>query len=97
MTLVGEWSRARERIYERWCWLYPSLWASNKRKDVGGRARAASETDSLTSRECQVMALVVSGWLSKRAAGELGISEVKVKEHRGQVVRKMKAVGPRNR
>ena len=47
--------------------------------------------DSLTSRERQVMALVVSGLLNKQVGGELGISEITVKAHRGQVMRKMKA------
>jgi FixJ family two-component response regulator len=46
---------------------------------------------SLTPRERDVMALVVSGLLNKQAAGELGISEITVKAHRGQVMRKMKA------
>ena len=46
---------------------------------------------SLTPREREVMVLVVSGLLNKQVAGELGISEVTVKAHRGQVMRKMKA------
>jgi len=46
---------------------------------------------SLTAREREVMALVVSGLLNKQAGGELGISEITVKAHRGQVMRKMKA------
>jgi FixJ family two-component response regulator len=46
---------------------------------------------SLTRREREVMALVVSGLLNKQVAGELGISEKTVKGHRGQVMRKMKA------
>ena len=46
---------------------------------------------SLTRREGQVMALVVSGLLNKQVGGELGISEITVKAHRGQVMQKMKA------
>jgi FixJ family two-component response regulator len=47
--------------------------------------------ESLSQREREVMALVVSGLLNKQVGGELGISEVTVKAHRGQVMRKMKA------
>lgn len=46
---------------------------------------------SLTPRERQVMVLVVSGLLNKQVGGELDISEITVKAHRGQVMRKMKA------
>lgn len=46
---------------------------------------------SLTPREQQVMALVVSGLLNKQVGGELGISEITVKAHRGRVMQKMKA------
>ena len=45
----------------------------------------------LTPREREVMALVVSGLLNKQVGGELGISEITVKAHRGQVMRKMQA------
>jgi FixJ family two-component response regulator len=72
---------------------------------IGGaieRSRVALRTDSemrvlqggyasLTPREREVMALVVSGLLNKQVGGELGISEITVKAHRGQVMRKMKA------
>src|SRR5215472_11701803 len=46
---------------------------------------------SLTPRERDVMALVVSGLLNKQVAGDLGITESTVKAHRGQVMQKMKA------
>ena len=66
----------------------------------GSRAALAHETEmqelrdrlaSLTPRERQVMTLVVSGLLNKQVGGELGISEITVKAHRGQVMQKMKA------
>jgi FixJ family two-component response regulator len=46
---------------------------------------------SLTRRERQVMLLVASGLLNKQVGAELGISEITVKAHRGQVMQKMKA------
>jgi len=46
---------------------------------------------ALSRREREVMALVVSGKLNKQVGGELGISEITVKAHRGKVMRKMKA------
>jgi FixJ family two-component response regulator len=46
---------------------------------------------SLTSREQQVLALVVSGLLNKQIGSHLGISEITVKAHRGKVMQKMKA------
>ena len=47
--------------------------------------------DSLTAREREVMGLVVSGLLNKQIAGELGTSEVTIKIHRSQVMKKMGA------
>ena len=46
---------------------------------------------TLSGRERQVLALVVSGLLNKQIAGELQISEITVKAHRGHAMRKMKA------
>jgi len=46
---------------------------------------------SLSVRERQVLSLVVSGRLNKQVGGQLGISEVTVKEHRGHMMRKMQA------
>jgi FixJ family two-component response regulator len=63
------------------------------------RAALAHEADlrfsrdcyaSLTPRERETMALVVSGLLNKQIAARLGISEITVKAHRGQVMRKMR-------
>src|SRR5215510_4583297 len=67
-----------------------------------GRSRAVLREESeaellrsryalLTSREREVMALVVTGLLNKQVGGELGISEITVKAHRGQLMRKMNA------
>jgi FixJ family two-component response regulator len=61
---------------------------------LGSEAEMQSVRDcyaSLTHREQQVMSLVVSGRLNKQIGGELGISEITVKAHRGQAMRKMKA------
>ena len=46
---------------------------------------------ALTNRERQVMTRVVAGMLNKQIGADLGISEITVKAHRGQVMRKMKA------
>jgi RNA polymerase sigma factor (sigma-70 family) len=50
-----------------------------------------SASASLTPREREVMALVVSGLSNKQVGAELGISEITVKAHRGQMMRKMRA------
>jgi FixJ family two-component response regulator len=46
---------------------------------------------TLTAREREVMALVARGRLNKQIAAELGLSEITVKVHRGQAMRKMQA------
>jgi FixJ family two-component response regulator len=47
--------------------------------------------DSLSNREREVMDLIVAGKLNKQVGGELGISEITVKGHRGRVMHKMQA------
>jgi FixJ family two-component response regulator len=47
--------------------------------------------ESLSRREREVMRLVVTGRLNKQVGGELGISEITVKAHRGKMMRKMQA------
>lgn len=47
--------------------------------------------DSLTAREREVTSLVVAGLMNKQIAGELGVSEITVKVHRGHMMRKMRA------
>jgi FixJ family two-component response regulator len=47
--------------------------------------------EQLTPREREVMALVTSGLMNKQVAGELGLSEITVKIHRGNAMKKMKA------
>ncbi len=56
-------------------------------------AELRARFDTLTARERQVMSLVVAGRLNKQIAGELGVSEMTVKMHRRQVMRKMQAAG----
>ncbi|HTJ28287.1 MAG TPA: response regulator [Candidatus Limnocylindria bacterium] len=54
-------------------------------------ARLRERYDALTQREREVMALVVTGRLNKTIADEIGITEITVKVHRGNVMRKMAA------
>jgi FixJ family two-component response regulator len=63
-----------------------------ERRESDRELRSLSERfETLTSREREVMSYVVMGRLNKEIAGDLGISEITVKVHRAQVVRKMNA------
>ena len=62
-----------------------------RRRDDAGLATLRASYQELTERERQVMGHVVTGWVNKRVAAELGLSVVTIKVHRGQAMRKMQA------
>jgi FixJ family two-component response regulator len=62
-----------------------------RREEQAELSRLQSRFDELTAREGEVLELVGAGLTNKEAAAKLGISEVTIKMHRGQVMRKMKA------
>jgi FixJ family two-component response regulator len=63
----------------------------DRRKSAGDTAKLKATFDTLTAREQQIMGLVTAGLMNKQIAGELGVSEITVKVHRGNVMRKMAA------
>jgi FixJ family two-component response regulator len=63
----------------------------SRRKDEQGLLDVRARFDSLTEREREVMGLVTAGLMNKQIAGELGLSEITVKIHRGHAMRKMAA------
>lgn len=60
-----------------------------RRRERTAALTVETQAATLTPREREVMAAVVKGRLNKQIAGDLGISEVTVKLHRGKVMRKM--------
>jgi FixJ family two-component response regulator len=65
---------------------------SRQRREHGSRIHNLHmRFDGLSSREREVMTLVIAGWMNKQAAAEIGISEVTVKVHRHNMMKKLNA------
>ena len=62
-----------------------------RRKEAENLSRIRNRYETLSPRERQVMLLVTSGKMNKQVAGDLGISEITAKIHRGAAMRKMEA------
>jgi len=60
-----------------------------RRSEAAARSDLTAEYETLTPREREVMAHVVAGLMNKQVAGRIGLSEITVKIHRGNVMRKM--------
>lgn len=65
--------------------------ARNRRAEFGAFATVRAKFDSLSAREREVFGLVTSGLLNKQIAGRLNLSEITIKIHRGNLMRKMGA------
>jgi len=63
----------------------------NRRKSAGDLTKLKASFDTLTAREQEIMGLVTAGLMNKQIAGKLEVSEITVKVHRGNVMRKMEA------
>ncbi len=63
----------------------------DRRRSATDAARLRASFTSLTGREQEIMGYVTAGMMNKQIAGELGVSEITVKVHRGNVMRKMEA------
>jgi FixJ family two-component response regulator len=63
----------------------------NSRNEANLLADLRARFEALTAREREVMALVTAGLMNKQVAAEIGIAEITVKIHRGQIMRKMAA------
>ena len=66
-------------------------WDRQRRKAEGDLSQMQQRLQALSPRELQVMQLVTAGKMNKQVAGDLGISEITVKIHRGAAMRKMGA------
>ncbi|HEV2717210.1 MAG TPA: response regulator transcription factor [Terriglobales bacterium] len=62
-----------------------------RRKNAGDMTKLKASFDSLTAREKEIFVLVTAGLMNKQIAAEIGITEITVKVHRGNVMRKMGA------
>ncbi len=63
----------------------------DRRRSAGDSAKLKASFATLTSREQEIMGLVTAGLMNKQIAGQIGVSEITVKVHRGSVMRKMGA------
>ena len=62
-----------------------------RRQSASGSLQLKTVFDALTSREQEIMGFVAAGLMNKQIAAEIGVSEVTVKFHRGNMMRKMGA------